>query len=117
MVSTVILRCKSSIELTKKVVSEISSLPFQGSIYPLEDGFLIIANIPPGELTNLITTMQKRCQSVELMWGDYHSSMKYFFDNDPSNFRDLGWNTDRTYVVEAPLGVIREAMSAQVVSK
>ena len=47
--------------------------------------------------------MQRHCESVELMWGDYNSSMKYFFDNEPSNFSAGRWNTDRRYVVEAPI--------------
>jgi hypothetical protein len=41
------------------------------------------------------------------MWGDYNSSMMYFFDNEPSNFGPDGWNTDRHYMVEAPIEGIR----------
>jgi DNA-binding Lrp family transcriptional regulator len=113
---TVVLKCKASMDQTGKFLNSAHLLPFQGSVYPLEDGFLMVANMPPGEVTSLVTVMQKHCESVGLMWGDYSSSMKYFFDNDPSNFTDSGWSTAREYMVEAPLrsvaGLAMEAHSA-----
>jgi DNA-binding Lrp family transcriptional regulator len=106
---TVVLKCKASLEFTGKVLNSANRLPFQGSVYPLEDGFLVLANMPPEEVTGLVTTMQKHCSSVDLMWGDYSSSMKYFFDNDPSNFGPSAWNTDRHYMIDAPLRSMVEA--------
>ena len=103
IVMTVVLKCKASLEFTGKAINAASDLPFQGSIYPLEDGFLILANLPSSEVTNMVTTIQRHCESVEMMWGDYNSSMKYFFDNDPSNFKASGWNVERKYVVSAPI--------------
>ncbi len=103
VVMTVVLRCKANLELTGKVVNAAKDFPFQGSVYPLDDGFLILANMPSSQVTNMVGTMLRRCESVDLMWGDYNSSMKYFFDNDPSNFSSSGWNVERSYVVSAPL--------------
>ena len=100
---TIALKCKAPLDYTGRVLNSASEFPFQGSFYPLEDGFLLIANIPPGDVTSLVTLMQRHCESVELMWGDYNSSMKYFFDNEPSNFSAGRWNTDQRYVVEAPI--------------
>jgi len=110
---TVVLKCKASLEYSGRVLNAAAKLPFQGIVYPLEDGFVILANMPPGEVTSLATLMQKHCESISLMWGDYSSSMKYFFDNEPSNFGAKGWITDRQYVVEAPLKSLSQTMQDQ----
>lgn len=112
MAMTIVLKCRASLDYTGRVLNSASEFPFQASIYPLEDGFLLVANVPPGEVTNLVTLMQRHCESVELMWGDYNSSMKYFFDNEPSNFGAEGWNTDRHFLVETPIEAVRAQIAA-----
>jgi len=109
---TIVLKCKASLDYSGRVLNSAGDFPFQASVYPLEDGFLLLANVPPGEVTNLVTLMQRHCESVDLMWGDYNSSMKYFFDNEPSNFGTGAWNTGRQYMVEAPIEDVRAKIAA-----
>ncbi|MDG6909422.1 MAG: winged helix-turn-helix transcriptional regulator [Nitrososphaerota archaeon] len=100
---TVLMRCRARVDVTGKFVNATPLLPYQGSIYPVEDGFVLLLNMPSGEVSKLAELLSKRCESVDLMWGDYASSMKYYFDNEPTNFDGEKWRADRGFMVESPL--------------
>ncbi len=97
----------SPVSVTERLLGSLRALPFQGSFYPLEDGFAYIGNVPPTELASFSKAVQAQCDGVEISLCDYSSSMRYLFDNEPSNFKDgYGWLDDHAYAVDAPLAGI-----------
>lgn len=108
MALTVALFAKTSFRMSEKVGAAVSALPFQGGFYALEDGFAYIGNVPPNELGRFSGALERYCQSVELRLCDYSSSMRYLFDNEPSNFVEgHGWANDQAFLVEKPLAALR----------
>jgi len=110
---TVVVKCKASLQYTGRFINSWERLPFQGSVCPLEDGFLLMVNMPPKEVPTLFTILQRHCDSVDMMWGDYDSSTRYFFDNDPSNFSGSKWTDDRRSMVDEPSKVVQVSREIQ----
>jgi len=108
LVSEVILRCRASLKVTEALAGAMATQPFQSTFYPMEEGFVLAMNIPSPSLTTLVTIMQQYCESVETIWCDYTSSLRYYFDNEPSNYiPPSSWNADRDYMLESVLQKVR----------
>lgn len=101
---TVIVFAKASVDVTRKVCEALRSLPFQGTAYAVENGLAYVGNVPSPELTKFTRSLEAHCGGVEVGLCDYSSSMRYIFDNDPSNYSaEAGWRQDRAFLIEAPL--------------
>jgi len=47
----------------------------------------------------LARELQRQSRSVDVMWCDYTSTMRYWFDNEPGNFTVQGWRADKEYMI------------------
>jgi len=99
LVAVAIFECKSSVEVTEKVAFAASKLPFQSTFVPTQSGFILYSTIPAADFPKLATVLQGHCSSVNIMWGDYSTSMRYWFDNEVSNFQENTWRADREFMV------------------
>ncbi|MDG6901626.1 MAG: winged helix-turn-helix transcriptional regulator [Nitrososphaerota archaeon] len=104
---TVVAFARASVSTTEKICGALGRLPFQGTVYPIEGGMVYLGNVPSSELANLTRSLEANSDGVEVGLYDYTTSMRYIFDNDPSNYVEgAGWKRDRGYMVDAPLAAL-----------
>jgi DNA-binding Lrp family transcriptional regulator len=111
---TVAVAARTTMKVAEKLSAGLAILPFPATFYPLEKGFVYVGNIPPAELGKLDSALGEYVSSVELSTCDYASSMKYHFDNEPSNYKPgYGWIDTREYMVDEPIAAILAAQKNQ----
>ncbi|MFQ6074593.1 MAG: Lrp/AsnC family transcriptional regulator [Candidatus Bathyarchaeia archaeon] len=99
MLTVALFEGKCPVDVTEKIAFAVSELPFQTTFVPTQSGFILYSVIPATGFPNLAAALQRRCASVNVMWGDYTTSMRYWFDNEVSNFREGAWVVDRDFMV------------------
>jgi hypothetical protein len=114
LLNEVILKCKCSQRVTESIAAAIGEQPFQSTFFPMPDGFILVMAVPPSTVQTLSTAMQQYCDSVELVLCDYTSSLRYYFDNEPSNFlAPHQWNSDRAYMLDSVVDKIKVAANTK----
>jgi DNA-binding Lrp family transcriptional regulator len=97
-------------DFTTAVAAGVRSLPFQTSLFPTADGFVMMCGLPTHLFTGLGSHLLKRSEGVNVMWADYDSSMRYYFDESPYEEKTGRWKTDREFVIEETLSKLKEKM-------
>lgn len=98
-----LLKCSCTLEVTRKIAWAITDLPFQSSLFPTREGFILYVGLPTPGFTEMANVILRHCEKVELMWTDYDTSMRYFFDDSPFLPDKNQWNTEERFLVEEPL--------------
>jgi len=93
----VMFDCECSLSTTRLFAYAIRKLPFQSTLIPTRRGFFLQTSIPSQDLAKLGASLQKRCSDVRVFWGDYESSMRYWFYHEP--YAEGGWIATRRYIV------------------
>ncbi|MGA8905858.1 MAG: Lrp/AsnC family transcriptional regulator [Candidatus Bathyarchaeia archaeon] len=94
-------------DLTAAVATRIKSLPFQTSLFPTADGFFMMCGLPTHLFTELGNALLERSNDVKVMWADYDSSMRYYFDESPYVEKTRQWRADTEFVIGEPLSGLR----------
>lgn len=89
--------CECPLRVTQLFVQGLNFFPFQSTLIPTRRGFFLQASIPPLDLPKLGSTLQKHCTNVKVLWSDYESSMRYWFDPEP--YKDGEWIGTRSYMI------------------
>jgi len=89
--------CECQLKVTELFAHALKDFPFQSTLIPTRKGFFLQASIPPQDLPKLGSALQKRCSNVRVLWSDYESSMRYWFDPDP--YKDGKWISTRSFMV------------------
>ncbi len=100
-------RC--DLHTTRRIAGAVSKLPFQSSFFPTKNGFLLFAGLPTPGFTEMGATLLKHSERVGVMWTDYDTSMRYWFDETPFVPEKKQWNTDQRYVVDQPLSKLQSS--------
>ena len=95
--STLLFECRCPISATGMFSEAVSRLPFQSTLIPVKDGFILQTSLPSIDLPYLGVILQKHCDEVKVLWNDYDSSMRYWFWDEP--FRDGRWLSNRDFIV------------------
>lgn len=96
--ATLLFVCKCSIMTTQMFAQVVESLPFQSSLIPIKDGFILQTALPSLDLPHIGSLLQKHCEDVRVLWSDYDSSMRYWFWDEP--YQDGRWLSNRKFMVE-----------------
>jgi DNA-binding Lrp family transcriptional regulator len=97
LTSHTILNCKCPTETTQRVAAAVKLLPFQSTFIQTLEGFVLYTTTTAIDFPPLVTTLLEECESVEIHWCDYRSSMRYWFHDEP--FQDGKWQDDHDYMV------------------
>jgi DNA-binding Lrp family transcriptional regulator len=89
--------CECSLRSTERFAYALRNFPFQSTLIPTQKGFFLQSSIPPQDLPRLGGALQKHCGKVMVLWSDYESSMRYWFD--PKPYRNGEWVSTRRYMV------------------
>jgi len=95
--SHALLSCKASNDVVGRVAAAVKQLPFQSTLIPVLDGFILYTTTTPLDFPILVTALRKQCTSMEFMWCDYRSGFRYWFYDVP--FQNRQWNADYDYMV------------------
>ena len=95
--STLLFECRCPISATGMFSEAVSRLPFQSTLIPVKDGFILQTSLPSIDLPYLGVILQKHCDEVKVLWNDYESSMRYWFWDEP--FKDGRWLSNRDFIV------------------
>jgi len=101
LTSHAILRCRSSIETTRQMATALSRLPFQSTLIPTLEGFILYTTTTSLDFPSLVTILRRQCTSIESMWCDYRSSFRYWFYDKP--FEEGSWKADAAFMVDSVL--------------
>lgn len=92
-----LFRCRCSFAVVKRASAAVSELPFQCTLFPEQDGFVLYATLSSLDVPLMYNILKLHCSSVEMFWCDYTSSFRWGFDHDP--FQNGQWRTDHEYMV------------------
>lgn len=96
---------------TCAIATGLKTLPFQTSLFPTSEGFLLFSGLPTPLFTEIATVILDRSRTSNLMWTDYDTSMRYYFDESPYVEQTGQWKADRDFLVDEPLSSLREHMA------
>jgi len=111
LLATLLFDCRCPIRVTERFAEALTHLPFQSTLIPVKEGFLLQTSIPPIDLPKLGTILQKYCDELRVVWSDYDSSMRYWFWTEP--YRDGEWISTREYMVTDVLKVLKEGSTVK----
>jgi len=90
---------RASVEATERIAYAVSQLLFQSTFVPTQSGYILYSMILASDFPMLARELQRQSRSVDVMWCDYTSTMRYWFDNEPGNFTVQGWRADKEYMI------------------
>lgn len=99
-----------NIQTTRAIATGIGKLPFQSWLSPTNDGFLFFAGLPTSLFTEVGTAILERSRNVNITWIDYDTSMRYYFDETPYDEKTGEWRTDRDFVIEEPISILKKTL-------
>ncbi len=99
-----------NLSTTRAVARGLETLPFQASFFPTSDGFLLFLGLPTALFTEIGAIMLERSKAVSIMWTDYDTSMRYYFDETPFVEKTGQWNADRAFVTDMPLSSLKREL-------
>ena len=106
--STLLFECRCPISVTTMFSQAVRSLPFQSTLVPVKDGFILQTSLPSIDLPYLGHTLQRHYREVGVLWSDYDSSMRYWFWDEP--FRDGEWVSSREFMVDETLEQLKKGI-------
>lgn len=107
-----LFECNCHLQTTRKVANAMMKLPFQSSLFPTDRGFILFVGLPTPQFTQIGAALLSRSDSIGVMWTDYDTSMRYYFDESPFLEERKEWNTDHGYVMKEPLAQLLKYSSA-----
>jgi DNA-binding Lrp family transcriptional regulator len=99
------------LNMTRAIATGLKTLPFQASLFPTSEGFLLFSALPTPLFTEIGTAILERSGASNLMWTDFDTSMRYYFDESPYVEQTGEWKANRDFVVDEPLASLREHMA------
>ncbi len=101
LVTPALAECVVESEAKNRIAYAVSKLPFQGNFIPTETGFILYLTLPSPDFPKLAEILLRHVKEANLMWCDYASSVRYWFDSgEKSNFRDGRWISTKEFLVE-----------------
>jgi DNA-binding Lrp family transcriptional regulator len=97
LASAALFRCRSNFVVVKTIAAALSKLPFQCTLIPETQGFLLYASLPSLDIPIVTSILKRHCSSVETFWCDYRSSYRWALDSD--SFAAGNWKSDYDYMV------------------
>ncbi len=107
-----LFRCKCNFSVVKQVSAAVSELPFQSTLWPEQDGFVLYATLSSLDIPLVYGILKLHCSLVEMFWCDYLSSFRWGIDPDP--FQNGRWRTDREYMVSNVLRGVAPLLEKKV---
>ncbi len=96
--STLMFVCKCGISKTEMFSQAVSELPFQSTLIPVKEGFILQTSLPSLDFPHLGSILQKHCKEVRILWSDYDSSMRYWLWDEP--YQNGRWVSNRKFMVD-----------------
>jgi DNA-binding Lrp family transcriptional regulator len=112
LATVALFRGKCNFNVVKQVSAAVSELPFQCTLFPEQDGFILYATLSSLDIPDVYEIFKKHCTSVEMFWCDYLSSFRWGFDPEP--FQNGQWRTDREYMVSNVMQGISPLLATRI---
>jgi hypothetical protein len=100
-----------AVNTTRAIATGLKTLPFQAALFPTSEGFLLFSGLPTPLFTEIGTVILDRSNACNLMWTDYDTSMRYYFDESPYVEQTGEWKADRDFAINEPLSSLREPLA------
>jgi len=107
LITPALIECVVDAQAKESIASAASRLPFQGNFIPTGEGFVLYSTLPAPDFPKLADVLLQHVDEARLMWCDYASSVRYWFEgSEQSNFRDGKWGTSKELLVDGVLSDI-----------
>lgn len=101
LVTPALAECVVDAQAKERIGYAASKLPFQGNFIPTETGFILYSTLPAPDFPKLADALLEHVEKANLMWCDYASSVRYWFDSgEESNLRDGKWLATKEFLVD-----------------
>ncbi|MBT7912571.1 hypothetical protein HN588_01530 [Candidatus Bathyarchaeota archaeon] len=110
--SHALLNCKASNDVIGSVATAVKQLPFQSTLIPVLDGFILYTTTTSLDFPILVTALRKQCSSMEFMWCDYRSGYRYWFYDEP--FQNRQWKAEYDFMVRDVLCPLKNGDSDDI---
>ena len=101
LVAPALAECFVDSQSKDRIAYAVSKLPFQGNFIPTDSGFVLYLTLPAPDFPKFAEVLLRYVDKANLMWGDYASSVRYWFDSEEtSNFRDGRWLATREFLLD-----------------
>ena len=104
--ATLLFECICPIGVTETFAEAIKRLPFQSTLVPIKDGFILQTALPSIDLPHMGRILQRYCDEVRVTWSDYDSSMRYWLWDIP--LQSEGWLASKEFMVTDVIGQVVE---------
>ena len=100
LVAPALVECFVDSQSKNRIAYAVSKLPFQGNFIPTDSGFVLYLTLPAPDFPKFSEVLLRHVDAANLMWGDYASSVRYWFDGEKtSNFRDGRWLATKEFLL------------------
>ena len=106
LTSHAIIKCKCPIDTTNRIAAAVKTLPFQSTFIQTLEGFALYTTTTAIDFPILVTILLEQCDSAEISWCDYRSSVRYWFYDEP--FENGAWKADHDYMVDKVISGLDE---------
>jgi DNA-binding Lrp family transcriptional regulator len=101
LVTPALVECMVDGEVKERIAYAASRLPFQGNFISTEKGFIFYSTLPAPDFPKLAGALLEQAAEADLMWCDYASSVRFWFDSDAeSNFRNGSWLATKEFMLD-----------------
>ena len=105
LVTPALVECFVDSQLKNRIAYAVSKLPFQGNFIPTDSGFVLYLTLPAPDFPKFAEVLLRNVDKGNLMWCDYASSVRYWFDSEEtSNFREGRWLATREFLLDKVIG-------------
>jgi DNA-binding Lrp family transcriptional regulator len=107
LITPALIECVVDAQAKERIASAASKLPFQGNFIPTMQGFVLYSTLPAPDFPKLADALLQHVDEARLMWCDYASSVRYWFEGgEQSNIKDGKWVTSKELLVDGVLSKI-----------
>lgn len=104
--ATLLFECICPIGVTETFAEAIKRLPFQSTLVPIKDGFILQTALPSIDLPHMGSILRRYCDEVRVTWSDYNSSMRYWLWDVP--LQEGRWLASKEFMVTDVLEEVAE---------
>jgi DNA-binding Lrp family transcriptional regulator len=102
--STMLFDCNATAQTTETCKRKLLTLPFPGTVVPVQNGFLCQVTLPAEGLPPVHKYLTKHCTNVEVSWFDLPTSDVAILNSNA--YAETGWRTDPAYMIQEPLRAV-----------
>lgn len=96
--TSALLKVETTVDEVSRVGYAFSKMPFQGTLIPIQEGFIMYLAMPPVNFPKLMNILLDHAHSIDVMVTDYGTSRRYWLW--PGAFKEGRWMASREFMVD-----------------